>query len=239
VSWDEPGGFLHTESAAPRFEIGGRDICWRFAAHVYHGKPRGEFAPAVVGLRGSSAAVCPDLSLPARGRTIVTGDSRDSVVWIPMLRPCPVRVMGSPTGLRGERPQGLQHWTSRRRMADEDWNLENQAFCSCRRQTQNDPMTYGYARGSMESQSVEAQVHQLRPAGARKVSRSGAARVAEPSAVARAVCQGHWHPQRARAAARREIPQQHGRSSHGVGARPRRVARAAALAKSFVRYPGL
>ena len=71
--------------------------------------------------------------------------------------------MGSPTGLRGERPQGLQHRTSRRRMLDEDWNLENQAFCSCRRQTQNDPMTYGYARGSTESQSVEAQVRQLRP----------------------------------------------------------------------------
>jgi hypothetical protein len=55
------------------------------------GNPGGVCA-GVVGLRGSSAAVCPDLSLPARGRTIVTGDSRDSVVWIPMLRPCPVRV---------------------------------------------------------------------------------------------------------------------------------------------------
>jgi hypothetical protein len=41
---------------------------------------------------GSSAGVCPDLSRPARGlrvreAPIVTGDSRWSVRWIPMLRP--------------------------------------------------------------------------------------------------------------------------------------------------------
>ena len=77
----------------------------------------------------------------------------------------------APAGLSGERLQGLQHRTSRRRMVDEDWNLENQTFCSCSRQTQNDPMIYGYARGSTESQSVEAQVRQLRPPVPRKVSR--------------------------------------------------------------------
>src|SRR6516162_7540216 len=35
----------------------------------------------------------------------------------------------APAGLSGERLQGLQHRTSRRRMVDEDWNLENQTFC--------------------------------------------------------------------------------------------------------------
>ena len=49
--------------------------------------------------------------------------------------------------------------------------LENKGLFLCRRQAQNDPMIYAYARVSTDGQSVEAQVRQLRAAGAGKVFR--------------------------------------------------------------------
>jgi hypothetical protein len=71
--------------------------------------------------------------------------------------------MGSPAGLRGERPQDLQHRTSRHRIFDENWNLQKQRALFVQKTAQNDPMIYGYARGSTDSQSVEAHCASFAP----------------------------------------------------------------------------
>ena len=57
---------------------------------------------------------------------------------------------------------------------NQNWRIESRGLFRCVNEVHIEGMKIGYARGSTDGQSVEAQVHQLNKAGCKKVLRETA-----------------------------------------------------------------